>query len=162
MKTKLFTIAAALGVTLGVVAQNSVSVDTNAEWIGYANIFDPATGDFVFGENWGVADIKSTVDASGGTITLQPNFNTYADNPTDPFWVDQTTGEPRQITQISVTKMTLPPRPKPGATPEIKPKVNISSGSVAKSLWPESSENGWTIQETPPAQVNAFDDNEHF
>ena len=51
MKTKLFTIAAALGVTLGVVAQNSVSVDTNAEWIGYANIFDPATGDFVFGEN---------------------------------------------------------------------------------------------------------------
>ena len=92
MKTKLFTIAAALGVTLGVVAQNSVSVDTNAEWIGYANIFDPATGDFVFGENWGVADIKSTVDASGGTITLQPNFNTYADNPTDPFWVDQTTG----------------------------------------------------------------------
>jgi hypothetical protein len=92
MKTKLFTIAAALGVTLGVVAQNSVSVDTNAEWIGYANVFDPATGDFIFGENWGVADIKSTVDASAGTITLQPNFNTYADNPTDPFWVDQTTG----------------------------------------------------------------------
>ncbi len=29
---------------------------------------------------------------SAETITLQPNFNTYADNPTDPFWVDQTTG----------------------------------------------------------------------
>lgn len=92
MKTKLFTIAAALGFTMGVVAQNSVSVDAGAAWLGYANIFDPATGDFVFGEPWGVPDIKTVVDAGAGTLTLQPNFNTYAANPTDPFWVDQTTG----------------------------------------------------------------------
>lgn len=92
MKTKLFTLAAALGFTMGVVAQNSVSVDAGAAWLGYANIFDPATGDFVFGEPWGVPDIKTVVDAGAGTLTLQPNFNTYADNPTDPFWVDQTTG----------------------------------------------------------------------
>lgn len=90
MKTKLFTLAAALGFTMGVVAQNSVSVDAGAAWIGYANVFDPATGDFVFGEAWGVPDIKSVVDAAGGTVTLQPNFNTY--NAQDPFWVDPATG----------------------------------------------------------------------
>ena len=92
MKTKLFTLAAALGFTMGVVAQNSVSVDAGGNWLGYANIFDPGTGDFVFGEPWGVPDIKTVVDAGAGTLTLQPNFNTYAANPTDPFWVDQTTG----------------------------------------------------------------------
>lgn len=92
MKTKLFTLAAALGFTMGVVAQNSVSVDAGAAWLGYANIFDPATGNYVFGESWGVPDIKTVVDAGAGTLTLQPNFNTYAANPTDPFWVDQTTG----------------------------------------------------------------------
>jgi len=90
MKTKLFTLAAALGFTMGVVAQNSVSVDAGAAWIGYANVFDPATGDFIFGESWGVPDLKSVVDAAGGTITLQPNFNTY--DPQDPFWVDPATG----------------------------------------------------------------------
>ena len=90
MKTKLFTLAAALGFTMGVVAQNSVSVDAGAAWIGYANVFDPATGDFIFGESWGVPDLKSVVDAAGGTITLQPNFNTY--NAQDPFWVDPATG----------------------------------------------------------------------
>ena len=92
MKTKLFALAAALGFTMGVVAQNSVSVDAGGNWLGYANIFDPATGNYVFGEPWGIQDIKTVVDAGAGTLTLQPNFNTYAANPSDPFWVDQTTG----------------------------------------------------------------------
>lgn len=83
---------AALSLSLGVAAQNSVSVDASGNWLGYANVFDPATGDFIFGETWGIQDIKTVVDAGAGTLTLQPNFNTYADNPTDPFWVDQTTG----------------------------------------------------------------------
>ncbi|MDA9128177.1 T9SS type A sorting domain-containing protein [Flavobacteriaceae bacterium] len=92
MKTKLFSMIAALTLSMGVAAQNSVSVDAGGNWLGYANIFDPATGDFVFGEPWGIQDIKTVVDAGAGTLTLQPNFNTYAANPTDPFWVDQTTG----------------------------------------------------------------------
>ena len=83
---------AVLTLSLGVAAQNSVSVDAGGNWLGYANIFDPATGNYVFGEPWGVQDIKTVVDAGAGTLTLQPNFNTYAANPTDPFWVDQTTG----------------------------------------------------------------------
>ena len=92
MKTKLFSMIAALALSMGVAAQNSVSVDAGGNWLGYANIFDPATGDYIFGEPWGIQDIKTVVDATAGTLTLQPNFNTYADNPTDPFWVDQTTG----------------------------------------------------------------------
>lgn len=76
-------------------AQNTVEVDANAEFLGYANVFEtPANGGaFVFGDSWGVPDLKTVVDAGGGTITLQPNFNTYGDNPTDPFWVDQNTLE---------------------------------------------------------------------
>jgi len=92
MKTKLFSLVALLALSLGVAAQNSVSVDASGNWLGYANIFDPATGDYIFGEPWGIQDIQTIVDAGAGTLTLQPNFNTYADNPTDPFWVDQTTG----------------------------------------------------------------------
>ena len=92
MKTKLFSMIAAMTLSLGVAAQNSVSVDAGGNWLGYANIFDPATGNWVFGEPWGIQDIKTVVDAGAGTLTLQPNFNTYAANPTDPFWVDQTTG----------------------------------------------------------------------
>ena len=92
MKTKLFSMIAAMTLSLGVAAQNSVSVDAGGNWLGYANIFDPATGNYVFGEPWGIQDIKTVVDVGAGTLTLQPNFNTYAANPTDPFWVDQTTG----------------------------------------------------------------------
>jgi hypothetical protein len=67
--------------------------------LGYANVFElPANGGgFVFGQPWGVPELKTVVDPTGGTITLQPNFNTYGDNPTDPFWVDQSTGEGNKI-----------------------------------------------------------------
>ena len=92
MKTKLFSIFAALAFGMGLAAQNSVGIDASADWLGYANWFDPSTGDFAGGGVWGIADIKTVVDPAAGTLTLQPNFNTYADNPTDPYWVDQTTG----------------------------------------------------------------------
>ena len=39
----------------------------------------------------GVSDLKTVVDAGANTLTLQPNFNTYADNPGDPFWIDPVT-----------------------------------------------------------------------
>jgi hypothetical protein len=75
MKTKLFSMIAVLTLSLGVAAQNSVSVDAGGNWLGYANIFDPATGNYVFGEPWGIQDIKTVVDAGAGTLTLQPNSN---------------------------------------------------------------------------------------
>ena len=34
--------------------------------------------------SWALADVKSTI--AGSTVTLQPTFNTYANNPGDPYW----------------------------------------------------------------------------
>ena len=70
-----------------------INFDPAAAYIGYANVFEtPANGGgFVFGSPWGVSDLKTVVDPTA-TVTLQPNFNTYDDNPTNPFWVDQATG----------------------------------------------------------------------
>ena len=78
----------------------SLGTDGDA-WIGFMNVFELDETTYAFGSGWGVGDLKSTVDASGGTITLQPNFNTYADNPTDPFWVNQTTGEGNKFMNAS-------------------------------------------------------------
>ena len=73
-------------------AQNTVVADASAEYLGYANVFETIAngGAFVFGSGWGVADLKSVVDAGAGTVTLQPNFNAY--NADDAFWVDPVTG----------------------------------------------------------------------
>lgn len=73
-------------------AQNTVVADASAEYLGYANVFETIAngGAFVFGSEWGVADLKSVVDAGAGSVTIQPNFNAY--NASDPFWVDPTTG----------------------------------------------------------------------
>ncbi len=70
-------------------------------WGGFMNVFELDGVTYAFGSGWGVADLKTTVDCAGGTITLQPNFNTYADNPDDPFWVDQTTGEGNKLMKAS-------------------------------------------------------------
>ena len=73
-----------------------INFDPTAAYIGYMNVFEtPANGGgYVFGSPWGVPDLKTVVDPTPvtGSVTLYPNFNTYDDNPTDPFWVDQTTG----------------------------------------------------------------------
>ena len=89
MKKNYFTIALVFCLTSMVMAQNTVSVDANAELFGYANVFE-TDGDFVFGESWGVTDLQTIVDPANNTLTLQPNYNTWADG-TDPFWVNQTT-----------------------------------------------------------------------
>ncbi len=93
MKQFYFSFAICVGLTTSIFAQNTVTVDASAMQNGYANVFEtPANGSaFVFGQGWGVADLKTVVDAGANTLTLQPNFNTYADNPGDPFWIDQTT-----------------------------------------------------------------------
>lgn len=74
---------------------NVVDFDASATFLGYMNWFElPANGGaWVSGGAWGVADLKSVPDAGANTLTLQPNFNTYAANPTDAYWVNQTTGE---------------------------------------------------------------------
>lgn len=99
MKKIIFLLVLLVGGFSFIKAQNTVEVDANAMFLGYANVFElPANGGaWVFGQPWGVPDLKTVVDPAGGTITLQPNFNTYGDNPLDPFWVNQSTGEGNKI-----------------------------------------------------------------
>lgn len=79
----------------GEIGEESVEVDANGNWLGFANVFDlPADGgEFVFASPWGLADVRTDLDTENNTLTLFPNFNTYAENPDDEFWVDQTTQE---------------------------------------------------------------------
>ena len=48
-------------------------------------VFDTG-GAYQFGEAWGVADLQTILDETAGTITLEPNINTY--NATDSYWSD--------------------------------------------------------------------------
>jgi hypothetical protein len=90
--TTFFVVAVAATYSFG---QNNISADASDSWIGYMNVFDlPADGGaYQFGSSWEVPALKTTLDVPGNTITLQPNFNTYAENPGDAFWIDQTTME---------------------------------------------------------------------
>lgn len=87
MKHLYLAIILLVGTSVSSIAQNTVEVDASAEFFGYANVFElPANGGgYVFGEAWGVPDLKTVVDAGGGTLTLQPNFNVW--DPNDEFWV---------------------------------------------------------------------------
>ncbi|MFT5863419.1 MAG: hypothetical protein ACI828_002078 [Flavobacteriales bacterium] len=99
MKHIYILFVAALGFSFAATAQTEVTVDGSATWVGFANVFETEAngGGFVFNSGWGVDAIKSTVGVAENTMTLQPNFNTYAENPTDPFWVDQTTLEGNKV-----------------------------------------------------------------
>ena len=89
---KIFTIAMLSLFTLPMlVAQNNVTVDAGASWLSFMNVFR-ADGSYWFGDPWSFDNLKSTLDTDANTITLQPNFNAYADNTTNPEWVDQSTG----------------------------------------------------------------------
>ena len=69
-------------------AQNSVGFDTSATWNGYMNVFDLGGG-YQFGNPWGLGDLKSTINTSCNTLTLQPNFNVY--DSTDAYYTDPVT-----------------------------------------------------------------------
>jgi len=66
-------------------------------WFGYMNVFNNnagTPGSWEFGSSWGLPEVKTTIVTDvpgtyiGDQLRLQPNFNTYADNPNDPFWRD--------------------------------------------------------------------------
>ena len=82
------------------IGQNDVVFSANDNWVGFMNVFN-LDGSYNFGSGWGVPDLKTVIDEGANTMTLQPNFNTYADNPMDPFWVDQTTGEGAKTMEAS-------------------------------------------------------------
>ena len=72
------------------IAQNSVSVNGADLWTGYANVFLTDGTTFQFGSGWGLADMKSVVNAGANTVTLYPNYNTY--NAADPYWSSGSVG----------------------------------------------------------------------
>ena len=80
---------------LSIPASNMVTSDPSSNWVGYMNVFElPENGGaFQFGGPWGLPDLKTTLNTGSNSITLQPNFNTYNDNQTDGYWVNQTTLE---------------------------------------------------------------------
>lgn len=89
----ILSICFALLASTGLMAQNDVTVDASGSWIGFMTVFN-LDGTPNFGDFWGVPDLKVTLDEAENTVTLQPNFNTYANaEPTDEFWIDQVTGE---------------------------------------------------------------------
>lgn len=104
---KFYLLLIAIFCTAGIgFAQVTIETDPCAgadgdAWGGFMNVFELDGVTYAFGSGWAVPDLKTTVDCAGGTITLQPNFNTYADNPTDPFWVNQTTLEGNKLMKAS-------------------------------------------------------------
>ena len=92
MKTIITSIVFCLFSLPLLVGQNNVEFSGSDAWIGYMNVFN-LDGSYNFGSGWEVAQLKSTPSVASNTLTLQPNFNTYANTPNDPFWVNQTTGE---------------------------------------------------------------------
>ena len=89
MKKNYFTIALVFCFAFMGIAQNTVTVDASAEQLGYATVLN-LDGSFAFGQPWGVPELQTIVDPANNTMSLHPNFNTYGDNPADPFWVNQT------------------------------------------------------------------------
>ena len=77
--------------------QVTVTSDVTHTYKGYMNVFNlssGAKGSANFDQPWGVAALKTTITSAGtggftnGAITLQPNFNGYADNAGNDFWRD--------------------------------------------------------------------------
>jgi len=63
-----------------------VTINGSQTWRGYMNVFDltqsGGKGAYLWGNGWGLGDVKSTV--TGNTVTLEPNYNCFA--PTDSYW----------------------------------------------------------------------------
>ena len=51
---------------------------------GYMNWFETDCATYMGGSGWGVGDLKAT--SAGGSVVLQPNFNTY--NIADAYWTN--------------------------------------------------------------------------
>ena len=90
----IFTSILAFLLTIStVVAQNNVEFSASDNWLAFMNVFQlPADGGgYEFGSPWEIDKLKTLVNIAENTISLQPNFNTYAENSGDAYWVNQST-----------------------------------------------------------------------
>lgn len=96
---------ACLGIAAVVPMLANSAIAGVSNWAGSMSVYNNASGSqgsFVFSSPWGVSDLKTTVLTSNPTIigdrlTLQPNYNAYADalGGTDAdraFWTNSTDG----------------------------------------------------------------------
>lgn len=98
----IFTFLLALTATFafGQVTVTSDVTHTYNGWMHVFNLSGGAKGTAAFNSAWGVSALKTTITPAGtggftnGAITLQPNFNGYADNPGDAFWRDNSGAGP--------------------------------------------------------------------
>jgi hypothetical protein len=100
MKSIFTSIVLSLIILPALFGQNTIEVSASAEWKGFMNVFNLGGG-YEFGSEWGIADLKTVLDTDANTVTLQPNFNTYADNPGDAYWIDPATGEGAKVMEAS-------------------------------------------------------------
>jgi hypothetical protein len=92
MRTIITSITLSIFSFTMIFGQNEVNFNSGDNWVGYMNVFN-LDGGYEFGSGWEVIKLKSTLDVSANTLTLQPNFNTYEDNPGDEYWINPSTGE---------------------------------------------------------------------
>jgi Secretion system C-terminal sorting domain len=74
-KTMMLLLVILLGVG-SITAQTTVGVNVSAAWTGYMNVFD-LSNNYIFGQGWGVSELKTTTNVAGNKMRLQPNFNGY-------------------------------------------------------------------------------------
>lgn len=95
LKANLFKATAFAGTLFGVLsanAQTELTVDTNAQLIGYVSVINPADNAWLWGSAWGVADLKSVVNTTNNTITLFPNYNLYGTGDDPAYWTNGEVG----------------------------------------------------------------------
>lgn len=75
--------------------QNNIQFSSTDNWIAYVNVFETQAngGAYLWGSPWVVGDVQSVLNVGANTLALHPNFSLYAADPTNPYWVDQTTME---------------------------------------------------------------------
>ncbi|AXG74856.1 T9SS C-terminal target domain-containing protein [Flavobacterium arcticum] len=71
--------------------ETNITVDATSELVAYANWFELDGTTYVGGSEWGVADLKTVVNADDNTLILHPNFSAYGDG-TDPYWANGENG----------------------------------------------------------------------
>jgi hypothetical protein len=115
MKQLYFLLTAFLFVFSNINAQTVSTVNSEGAWTAYMNWFENDNGSkgaSVGGGNWDLAKLKTTLtsvdDATypNGAVTLQPNFNAYADNVNgdanaQAYWTDGSGGGNKWMEAIS-------------------------------------------------------------
>ncbi len=88
---RILTLTTLLFFTTGLMnAQTIVTAQSNANWLGWMDIYDNTGTTHLTGSTWPVADLQTDLNPGFYQMTLYPNYNTYDAN--DPYWSNGTIG----------------------------------------------------------------------